>query len=117
MFVCLCAVSFYPAVQAQLATLAGSAPRLVVYGLNQDSQDIVHGEACEMQGSYNLVTDVTSAKDNVPLFPHQLGSPDRVSSTNISWSLPYLDTGGLGLMITASLPVFGPDDMYVLSCV
>lgn len=60
--------------------------------------------ACNNQGAMVKVVDDANILDQMMPFYTFLAASSM--STELIWTSPYLDKGGLGLVITAALPVY-----------
>jgi hypothetical protein len=83
------------------------APRVFAYALGRDAATSLHLVACMTGGVWRAVTESGDLAAAAVGYNEALTTVLRASQ-NVSWTAPYLDASGLGLVTTASTPVTNP---------
>lgn len=80
---------------------------LVLYHMNYNSIDSTHDTACLTGGAWEPIVTYSNAQLTVPLYYLKLGLAVNAAA-NVTWSLPYQSSDGMGMLVTISLPVYTP---------
>lgn len=94
-------------------SLSNSGIRILTYTLGYDVIDDMNRIACGTAGAVYRVANMSVLSQVVGAYHQMLGTP--TSMGHVQYSAPYLDNGGLGLVISMSVPVYYPGTTkYVL---
>lgn len=78
--------------------------RIFSYLTADDGEEFPGKLSCDNQGYMKKVTDEENIISQMQDYYSFLAS-NTISISNVTWTSPYLDASGLGLMVTVAMPV------------
>lgn len=78
--------------------------RIFSYLTADDGEEFPGKLACDNEGFMKKLTDEENIISQMQDYYSFLAS-NTISISNVTWTSPYLDASGLGLMVTVAIPV------------